>query len=647
MFEYAEFEEQIGRLWHRVASEAGGQRAFPEAAVPLDEVRRSLAVFFRALGGDPGLTVTAAAPEVSGHRLAWHRRLGRTAERLEVARRDGQSVFLPARLDTFPHPVLNGDLYLWLAAFLSDDTDGETHAPDDPLQADLAFLRRAAVVSDRLCARYPGLAVGYARLCEWTRALRPPRRLRAQEAAVEGVVRRLLGETEPEPDAEADRMSAFVCEGRGNLDQFTAARGYRTFMPVPLWGRLESRSALRAERDDEAPEVGGRAEDEEPEAPRKLRAHRERHDQAERDDPLILNRFEKVLSWAEMVNVNRPTEDEDLESARRAADDQDHVTISATNRRAATRLRLDLDLAPQDAAITRLQGPVTYPEWDHRRGCYHPDHCRVIEAAAITDATCWQPDQATRRRIRLVRRQFEALRPRSELLRQQWDGPELDVDAAVRSQIDVLATGLGSNRIYQAYRQQARDLAVSVLVDVSLSTDAWVANRRVLDIEKEALMVLAHALASCADPFEIRTFTSRRRDYIRIEAVKKFEEPLSDTVLERIAGLRPGYYTRIGAALRHTANNLEARGERHRLILVLTDGKPNDLDHYEGRYGIEDTRMAIKEARRMGLAVFGITIDRKAQDYFPYLFGRGGYAIVRNTGNLPLAIPAIYRQLIM
>ena len=109
--------------------------------------------------------------------------------------------------------------------------------------------------------------------------------------------------------------------------------------------------------------------------------------------------------------------------------------------------------------------------------------------------------------------------------------------------------------------------------------------------------------------------------------VKDFDEELSPKVIRRIQALKPGQYTRMGAAVRHIHAQLAERPQRHRLMLILTDGKPNDTDHYEGRYGIEDTRMAIREAREAGTRVFGVTVDEHARDYFPYIFGRGAYAI--------------------
>ncbi|MFL5252908.1 MAG: nitric oxide reductase activation protein NorD [Rhodopila sp.] len=132
---------------------------------------------------------------------------------------------------------------------------------------------------------------------------------------------------------------------------------------------------------------------------------------------------------------------------------------------------------------------------------------------------------------------------------------------------------------------------------------------------------------------------------MRVATVKAFDEPFSPRVTSRIGALSPGHYTRMGTAIRHATAQLADRPHRHRLLIVLTDGKPNDADHYEGRYGAEDTRRAVQEARRVGTSVFGVTIDSKAQAYFPMLFGRGGFEIVSNPNRLPAVLPALYRQL--
>jgi nitric oxide reductase NorD protein len=270
----------------------------------------------------------------------------------------------------------------------------------------------------------------------------------------------------------------------------------------------------------------------------------------------------------------------------------------------------------------------------------------VLAAPASETGESWAPDETMRRHIRQVRRRFEILRPRHELLRAQADGHDLDLDALVRARCDLRAggNGAGLDRVHMAMRPQGHDLAVSLLVDVSLSTDAWVDGYRVLDVEKEALLVLAHGLSACGDHHSILTFTSRRRSWVRLETVKAFGEPMSGTVERRVGALKPGYYTRIGAAVRHASAELARQPQRKKLLLVLTDGKPNDVDHYEGRFAVEDTRKSVQEARRLGIAVFGVTVDATAQSYFPTLFGRSGYAIVGNIRRLPAALPAIYRQ---
>ncbi|TAN73887.1 MAG: VWA domain-containing protein, partial [Magnetospirillum sp.] len=448
------------------------------------------------------------------------------------------------------------------------------------------------------------------------------------ERAVEALVMELLGG----PKAPA-------------IMAMPAPKGYRPFLPVPLWGEAVHAAPGSAPRPDEEPETapGGGAGEEEEDTRR--HAQRQRQDNAERKDPIILNRFEKILAFAEMVNVNRGADDTDEEEARKAADDLDTLTLSQHSRRPATRLKFDLDLPPEATDTTPLTGTHLYPEWDYRSKSYHRDHCSVLTAPAPEEGENWMPDEAAKRRIRAVRRQFEALRTRAVVLRAQADGSELDMDQVVRARADLRASGQGSDRVWTVRRSMERDLAVMVLVDASLSTDAWVENRRVLDVEKEALAIFSHGLAACGDAFAISTFTSRKRSWVKMDTVKGFDEPFGDRVMRRIGAIRPGYYTRIGAGIRHASAVLEERPNRHRLLLVLSDGKPNDVDHYEGRYGVEDTRKAVHEVRSKGIGVFGVTIDRKAQSYFPHLFGRGGFAIVDHVAQLSAALPKIYRQL--
>jgi nitric oxide reductase NorD protein len=403
-------------------------------------------------------------------------------------------------------------------------------------------------------------------------------------------------------------------------------------------------SARAAAAREEAERGAGEADERES---RHHRARRRSPEEERRRDPLtLINKGEYLLLAAEAVGASRPEDDEDPEAARRAAQDMDELTLGSPERKAASRVRLSLDLAAGVTAAAPLAGPVRYPEWDYRCGAHRPHHCAVQPTVADETGEDWVPDTALRRHVRLVRRRFEALRPRRVVRRAQPDGIDLDMDALVRARTDLAAGAAGSDRVHLDARNLARDLATAILVDTSFSTDAWVEGRRVLDVEKAALTALARGLEACGDPFAILTFSSRRREAVAVTTVKGFDERLDERVRRRIAALRAGAYTRIGAALRHVAALLDARPERHRLLLLLSDGKPNDLDHYEGRYAVEDCRKAVQEIRAAGLAVFGVTVDRRAEGYVPRIFGRGGYAIVGHLGRLPDALPAIYRQLV-
>lgn len=643
MWEFWELEEQVGRYWHRLVGQADSYPYHQEAVVTLDSVRTSLGVFFRGLGGTPGLALTAGMPQSSGHRLKLRQRLGLEQESLPQAARNAERLLLPVSIAYFSSTAHNRRLYFWLAAFFALAEEPFCQRPTDPLQADLAFLHWAYRTSANICHQYPGLAQSYHTLSEALSTLRPQRFLPEQEQAVEAMIHALLNAKCS--NTLGNQFLAAIKQPTPDFACWRASKRYQPFLPVPLWGEISINPKPQNSASATSEQTDGSSQQDEQDT-RKRKAQRKKYEQSERNDPLMLNRFEKLMSWAEMVNVNRAVEDEDEDTAKEVADSMEALALSPHERRAATKLKFDLDLAPTDVDPTALISEHTYPEWDYRRNRYHNNHCRIIAQTATEEGEQWEPDIHARRRLRQIRRQFEALRPKREILRRQLDGMELDMDALVRAYCDLAASGRGSDQVYLATRQQTRDLAVAILVDVSLSTDSWIDNHRVLDVEKEALTALAAGLDACGDAFAIYSFTSRKRQYVRVTTVKDFTSPFNNQVLRRIAALRPGYYTRMGAALRYAQKQLAQRPERYRLLLLLSDGKPNDLDHYEGRYGIEDTRQAILEARHSGLTVFGITVDRKAQDYFPYLFGRGNHAIVGRLDRLTRALPILYHQLV-
>lgn len=631
MLDFLEFEETVGRAWHRLVGNTATWPRHPDHAVRLEDVRPVLAVCFRGFGGEGAVQIAPARGRTSTHRLRLRQRMGLGEEKLVQPGRDHATLMLPGEIALFPDRGLNLDLYVWLAAAMAVmPLDAVTH--DDPLQRDLAILARAEATATAVLAAFPGLARRYKRLCTATAEARSRRPLPSIERHVE------------------NRVLSLLRKGAGLADDtlpvifpHRAPPGYLPMLPVPLWPDALLREESDGRGEEDQPATGG--DPMAAETGRHVALREKAENRKSERSPFILNRFEKILAMAEMVNVDRPGDDSDDHDSS-AADELDDMTLGERKGRPAARFHFDLDLPPEALDRTRLTGEYTYPEWDYRTATYLPDHCRVLASPAPDTAEVCEAAPDTKSLIRRVRRQFEVLRPRHEMLRAQLDGAELDLDAVVRARSDLAAGGQGSDRIHLMSRPQAHDLAVTILVDVSLSTDAWFDNRRVLDVEKEALTVLAHGLAACGDRHSILTFTSRRRSWVRVETVKDFGEPMGHGVEARIAALKPGFYTRIGPAIRHAAAKLREQPNRRKLLLLLTDGKPNDVDHYEGRFALEDSRRAVMEARRTGVSIFGVTVDREAQAYVPAIFGRNGYAIVNNIARLPAALPAIYRGLV-
>ena len=289
-----------------------------------------------------------------------------------------------------------------------------------------------------------------------------------------------------------------------------------------------------------------------------------------------------------------------------------------------------------------------YPEWDWRRQSYRVPGATVLLSTAAAGPQQWVDRTLAGRgaMLREIRRRFELLRAQRTRVRNQLDGAEIDMQAWADSQADFRAGLPLAQRLYQSERRGRRDMAVMLLIDVSGSTDGWIApNRRVIDIEREALLLVCIALDSMGERFCVQAFSGEGPHGVVVRRIKDFGERYDDTVARRIAGLEPEKYTRAGAAIRHASTELMAEPAEHRLLLLLSDGKPNDVDEYEGRYGVEDMRQAVTEARLQGIAPFCLTIDRQAANYLPLVFGPQHYALLPRPELLPLILLDWLRKL--
>lgn len=640
-FKFWEPEETVGHAWDDFLHRVGDAPEYDAAAVTLAEVSGALGVFFRGLGGDRGVAIKAGGETQSRHRRRFRRRLARASESVAVARYDGVDLLLPERVAVFRDRALNRKLYLWLAAQAAH-SDGVVAQPDDLLQADVARLSRALIDANRAVERMPGLAPLRDEVYAAARAGRPDVALPPIEQRIEDWIRARLDGAAPAP--ADDRLARALDGDEDALLSLVAPAGYRPYRPVAVWLERRPQPAPGPRRrSDDAAEPGSGAADK---SQKKRSAERRATDQADRRDSLILHRFESILAMADFLNLNRAVDDDDEAGARKAADDAEKIGVGEHRKAPKTRLKLDLDLSPEDADREKTDGLFVYPEWNYKTRNLDAARTRILENFAKPAEKITPRSAQARRRIEKVRRRFEALRPRRRTLSRQTEGSELDLDEVVRAMADRRAGGYVGERLYRDARNEERDLAVAVLLDASRSTESAVHGKSVISIAREALEALARGLDACGDQVALYAFSSVRRDRVFVDVCKTFDEPFGALVDARIAGLRPGFYTRLGAAIRHVSFRLNERPNARKLLLVITDGKPNDIDHYEGRFGIEDTRQAVQEARRQGQAVFAITVDEQARAYLPYLFGRSGYAMAPASDRLIDALPAIYRHIV-
>lgn len=639
-------EESIGTLWHRLIGAPVPRPRYPSAAVSLDSMRSRMGVLLRGLGGAPAMAIESASPQRTTSRRSFRQRIGHADELEIIPSCSAEQLNVPASLADFAEHHTNEDLYLWWAAWASA-AKADPAPTKDPLQHDLERLSRNLARVRHILAIAPGLETTYRNLSEALLRQRSIKAGRHEEDVVEQLVRRALGES-PATHVNESVAQLWDAVAGGHVQQIKrkAPAGYRPYAPVVLWPDWQAMGSSASHAEDPTP--GNARNRPEGGVPPRRRARRLAAEQVKRPDPFILNRFETIKTWAELLNIGRRAEDDETDMARKAAEDQEELGLAAHEMKTASRLTFDLDLSPQDVERERLSTGLLYQEWDSRSACYLTDHVRVLEQVAndVGVDMLEGPSSAQRRRIAKVKRQFEALRPRTMLSSGEEEGSELDTEMAVRFRCDVKAGSHGNERLFCRLTGQARDLVVATLIDVSRSTESVVGERQVIEVAREALLALGLGLEATGDQHAIYAFSSLRRDRVFVSKLKGFSGGMDRQVLRNIAALKPGHYTRLGAAIRHVAAQLGKNGGTRRLLLVITDSKPNDIDYYEGRYGIEDTRRAVTEARMSGHAVFAITIDRSAETYVPHIFGRNGYAMVSNPDRLIDALPHIYRHLV-
>lgn len=311
-----------------------------------------------------------------------------------------------------------------------------------------------------------------------------------------------------------------------------------------------------------------------------------------------------------------------------------------------------------EQALAAGEVAYNYDEWDRELTDHRLGWCRVVEKRVKKGDRTFVDQTRERHKgvISSIRHQFQLMKPENLIrVANEVDGEEFDLNAVIDYVIDRRADGHQSERIYTKRLRRRRDVAVSFLLDQSSSTARTIGRhplqpytrpgRRIIEIEKEGLVLMSEALEAVGDVYSINGFTSEGRRNVKFYVVKDFDEKYSDDVKRRIGGINYQNNTRLGAAIRHATARLAKQDARTRLLIVLSDGRPYDHDYGDARYAREDTREALRQAKVEGITPFCITIDRESEAELRDLYGEIGYTIIDDVLTLPERLPGIYRRL--
>lgn len=642
----------------------------PDAPVSLASLSRRLDLLVAAALGT-SLPLRVALPPARPtalHRL--FRRHMHPRHRLALPATSGEAIWLPPDLgtsDLAEASALYRAMALQQARRARRGTAQAIARERDPLVRDAALVLEARAAEIEVAREFPGLASALLALRSAALAQRPAvDELSPGRQPLERLLRGVLGDgplhgtRAPGPvEASIERATALVREWAVDADACRRIGGMPLFRD--WWtGELRTGGAVAthlleggtpAAEDEEQPVRSARMD----RRPEEREAIEDEDGDGEPGAWMIQQDAPHEVA-EDPFGLQRPVDRDDETSAEEYGDMLSELAstrmIAAPDPPREVLLsddppesRAKLDLSGQEPGDARFR----YPEWDYAGEAYIENGATVRVLPPVQGSQAWVDRTLERHRAHLdgIRRQFEALRPERVRLRRQTDGEDVDLDACVEGRADLRAGGFLREGLYEQRRPGRRSIAVSLLVDASGSTDGFIGGgRRVIDVEREALLLVCMALEGLGEPFSVMAFSGEGPHGVSVRMLKGFEESYGSEVALRVAGLEPESYTRAGAAIRHATALLMREQAEHRLLLVLSDGKPNDADRYDGRFGVEDMRQSVTEARLQGIFPFCLTVDLQAPGYLPQVFGPGHYALLSAPERLPLVLLDWTRRLL-
>jgi nitric oxide reductase NorD protein len=589
-----EFEEAVGRVWDRflnkkVVKSQDAHRVF------LQDIKASLNIFHRLLGGEKAKDIEATDKRFIKRDKTMLEKISFLGNEFFLPWQDEKSLYLPASIALFASRNDNEMLYFWLVAMAANT---------DVTKQD--FYEQNTQASDLLIKNYAGFARFYHDATHY-----------------------LCTQFE---------QLAFL----KSLDDY-ASKDLLNQYPNPLWiyPAQKGKKTKQKSKDEEAPQ---REQSNDKVDTLQMKKKAANIDDDKETDGLLVFLPESLLTIFERVNVDRVEDESFDENALYHAQDLDEIALGKKKANLNARIKMDLDLKDESPQIYPLGKGHFIDEWDYSKNRYLKNFVR-IKPQVMQNLTPIALPKRFKKNVRKIQNELEMLELQRIKNNRLPYGDVINLDTWIDYKGHQNRSTHHQN-FYSAYEKKTRDLATLILADASLSTESGVTQEmRIIDVIKDSLMIFSQALQRLGDSFAIYSFSSLQNKKVYFNIIKNFKENYDGLIRARIDTMQPFYYTRMGAAIRESTKILHKQKAANKLLLIISDGKPNDEDRYDGRYGIEDTKKAIEEVKKKGIVPFCITVDQEGKEYLRYLFGKGGYTIVKDAKKLPEVIPKVYINL--
>lgn len=593
---WLEFEESMGKVWDKYLNKKV-HKYHQDKIVHFKDVSKSLHIFHRLIGGEKAKELHITDKRYVETSRTLLEKISFLGKEFFLTWQDEEAIYLPASFAYFATKEENEMLYYWLVAMAVQITNVTNNNLIEQNQKAMHFLTK----------RYSGFAVFYEKASMY-----------------------LIDKYE---------QLSFLksLENQSNQDLIDD-------YPNPLWIYPRAITLNYANNLDNEENELAREDKKEKSEELHMKKQANQIDDKHETDGFLAFLPESLMSIFEQVNVDRLEDDSFDEDALYHAEDLDEITVGQKQANLSARIKMDLELLPDNTITYPLGKGHFVDEWDYQKNDYLVKYARILPQITLQVIPIELP-QRLKKTVKKIQVELDLL----QLDRIKEDslpyGDELNMDSWIEY-MSHQNKSMHHQNFYTTYKKKTRDMATLLLADISLSTEGGITQEvRIIDVVKDSLMVFSEALERLEDKFAIYTFSSLQNKKIYFNIIKNFKDKYNALIRGRIESIKPQYYTRMGAAIRESTKILDKQQSNNKLLLIISDGKPNDEDRYDGRYGIEDTKKALQEAKKKGITPFCITIDLDAKEYLNYLFGHNGYAIVRDGQKLPKVLTDVYINL--